>query len=92
MPAKPLSPKTILFVLISLIALSASVLAVRQQFLLQQLRQSIAACRQETVATQTRVARLEDNLRSTGQQMSNLSAIIQEATERAARCEAAQPD
>lgn len=87
-----MSTRSLLFALICLIALSSSVVAVRQQLLLQQLRQSLAECRDGNSSMQTRVAQLEDNLQSAGQQMNNLSDIIQEATQRAARCEAEQSD
>jgi septal ring factor EnvC (AmiA/AmiB activator) len=87
-----MSTRAILFALICLIALSSSVVALRQQFLLQQLRQSLVECRDNAHVMQTRVAQLEDNLRSAGQQMNNLSGIIQETTRRAARCQAERND
>lgn len=83
-----MSTRTLLFALVCLIAICSSIVAVRQQLLLQQLRQSLAECRDDSNAMQTRVAQLEDNLQSAGQQMDNLSGIIQEATRRAAACEA----
>lgn len=83
-----MSARTLLFALVCLVALSSTVVAVRQQLLLQQLRQSLAECRDGSNTVQARVAQLEDNLQSAGRQMDNLSGIIQEATRRAAVCEA----
>lgn len=77
-----------LFALICLIAVSSSVVALRQQLLLQQLRQSLTECRNGNNAMEIRVAQLEDNLQSAAQQMDNLSGTIQEASRRAAVCEA----
>ncbi|MEX1197612.1 MAG: hypothetical protein WEB57_07115 [Pseudohongiellaceae bacterium] len=87
-----MSTRRLLFALTCLIALSSSVVAIRQQLVIQQLRQSLAECEDGNSAMQTRVTQLEDNLQSAGQQMNNLSSIIQEATQRAARCEADQRD
>lgn len=85
-----MSLRSLLFALICLIALSSSVVAIRQQLLLQQLRQSLEECRDGNSTMQTTVAQLEGNLQSAGHQMNNLSDLIQEATRRAARCETEQ--
>lgn len=79
--------RTIVFLLLCLIAISASAIAVQQRLLLQELRSSLSRCQQDEARLEARASRLENNLQSAGQQMDNLSRLIQEASQRAARCE-----
>jgi len=81
-----MSFRNLLFALVCLVAITSSVVAVRQQMLLRELRQALIHCQHDSDSLQAQVSRLEDNLHSAGLQMSNLSELIQEATTRAARC------
>ena len=80
-------PRLVLSVAVVIAAVTLPV-AVYQSLAAGELRGEMAEQQQQFRQMQAHIDQLESNLQSAGLQMSNLAAIAQEATERAARCEA----
>ncbi len=80
-------PRLVLSVAVVIAAATLPV-AVYQSLAAAELRSEMAEQRQQFRQMQAHIDQLESNLQGAGLQMSNLAAIAQEATERAARCEA----
>lgn len=80
-------PRVVLPVAVVIAAITLPV-AVYQSLAAGELRDEMTGHQQQLRQMQTHIDQLENNLKSAGLQMNNLAAIAQEATERAARCEA----